>query len=277
MPRAATENRNDDILRRAEVDRFVKARYGIRGTFALHRAAFGLDLLRAPVNVALAPVFLLIKLTAILFSAVGAKRVGAWLARRHIFLKSDMARRIEADLHVFITRLCAQGIVPDTPPEIIEARIARHVETRNAVSEITTSLLVLIAGLLLFHQATPGIISLAGPMAEMRAYSGAVNEFLLGKGLGRMWYSVFPVAMTPAQVILTGIVLAMIGSVVTTFAGLIADPVQVLTGTHRRRLLQLLKRLEQENAASSLEREHLLARFGDLFDVLLGLWRSLRS
>lgn len=277
MPRAATEDNHADILRRTEVDRFVKARYGIRGTFALHRAAFGLDLLRAPVNVALAPIFLLIKLIAFLLTVVGAKRGGAWLSRRHIFLKSDMARRIEADLHGFIARLRAQGLVQETSPNIIGTHIAGHAETRNAVSEITTSLLVLIAGLILFDRATPGIISLAGPMAEMRAHSSAINEFLLGKGMGRMWYSVFPVEMPPAQVILTGVVLAVIGSVVTTFAGLIADPVQVLTGTHRRRLLRLLRRLDQGETASGLEREHLLARFGDLFDAVLGIWRSLRS
>ena len=277
MSRALTKDSYTDTLRRAEVDRFVKARYGIRGTFALHRAAFGLDLLRAPVNVALAPIFLLIKLIAILLSAIGAKRIGAWLTHRHVFLKSDMARRIETDLHIFIGQLSAKGLGPEAPPKIIKTQIARHTETRNAVSEITTSLLVLIAGLILFDRATPGIISLAGPMAEMRAYSGAVNEFLLGKGMGRMWYSVFPIEMTPVQVILTGVALAMIGSVVTTFAGLIADPAQVLTGTHRRRLLGLLNRLDQKEIASGLEREHLLARFGDLFDILLGIWRSLRS
>lgn len=277
MPRAASDDNHADILRHAEVDRFVKARYGIRGTFALHRAAFGLDLLRAPVNVALAPIFLLIKLIATLLSSVGAKRAGAWLARRHIFLKSDMARRIETDLHGFITQLHAQGLVQAISPKVIDTRIAGHAETRNAVSEITTSLLVLIAGLILLDRATPGIISLAGPIAEIRAHSSAVNDFLLGQGMGRMWYSAFPVEMTPAQVILTGVVLAVIGSVVTAFAGLIADPVQVLTGTHRRRLLKLLNRLDQEDVSSGLEREHLLARFGDLFDILLGIWRSLRN
>jgi uncharacterized membrane protein YedE/YeeE len=34
-------------------------------------------------------------------------------------------------------------------------------------------------------------------------------------------------------------VLAMLASLVTTFAGVIADPLQVLTGTHRRRLSRL--------------------------------------
>ncbi len=34
--------------REAEVRRFVRARYGLRGSLALHRHALGWDLLRAP-------------------------------------------------------------------------------------------------------------------------------------------------------------------------------------------------------------------------------------
>ena len=37
--------------REAEVRRFVRHRFGLRGTLRLHRAALGWDLLRAPVNV----------------------------------------------------------------------------------------------------------------------------------------------------------------------------------------------------------------------------------
>ncbi|RNF33138.1 DUF6635 family protein [Paracoccus methylarcula] len=264
--------------RRAEVTRFTRARYGIGGTLKLHRAAFGLDLVRAPLNVALSPVFLLTRLLAMLLSAVGAKRAGTWLAGRNIFLKSDIARRIETDLSGFLDHLAERGIGPRADPETIRQEISRHTETRNAVAEITTSILVLLAGLLLFDRATPGIISLTGPLAEMRAYSTAIEDFTLGRGMGRMWYAVFPVELTPMQIILTGVILAMIGSIVTTFAGLIADPLQVLTGRHRRRLMRLLARLDRAEApTSSLEGEHLLARLGDLGDLALSLWRTLRS
>ena len=50
--------------REAEVGRFVRARYGLRGSLALHRHALGLDLLRAPLNVMLSPLFLLTRLVA---------------------------------------------------------------------------------------------------------------------------------------------------------------------------------------------------------------------
>lgn len=257
----------------------MRRRYGLRGTFALHRAALGWDLLKAPLNVALSPLFLILKLIAGLLSLIGAKRAGAWLASKQVFLTSDVARRIEADLAGFIADLDRKGLGPIAPPETIRREIAAHADLRNAVAEITTSLIVLTLGLLIFNRATPGVISLAGPLAEMRAHDWAVQNFWLGDRLGRAWYWAFPVELRPWEVIATGIVLALIASVVTTFAGLIADPVQVLTGTHRRRLRRLLDRLDRAETTPStgLAREHLLARMGDLSDAALSLLRSWRS
>lgn len=267
-----------DMARETAVNRFVRARYGLRGTLALHREALGWDLLRAPFNVALSPLFLLVRLAGGLLSVLGAKRAGAWLAGRQVFLNSDVARRIEGDLTQFTDQLTAQGIGPKAPPETVRHAIKAYAETRNAVADITTSLLVLAAGLFLFHRATPGIISLAGPLAQLRAHGTAVQDFWLGESLGRAWYWAFPVALSPWQVIATGVVLAILAALATTFAGLIADPVQLATGTHRRRLMRMLARLDQADAQPStgLEREHLLARLGDVSDAVLSLLRAWR-
>ncbi|MDB6182023.1 DUF6635 family protein [Paracoccus fistulariae] len=262
--------------RQDRVSRFVRARFGLRGTLLLHRTALGWDLLRAPLNVMLSPVFLLTRLLAALLGWLGARRAAGWLARRRIFLTSDMSRILQQDLIRFIDGLDADGIGPGAPPQATRDRIASYTETRNAVAEIVTSLVVLSCGLLLFHRATPGIISMAGPLAELRARSNAVADFALGETLGRAWYWAFPVQLSPWEVVLTGVALAMIGSVVTTFAGVLADPLQTLTGTHRRRLMRMLSQLDRAEPGSGIEREHLLARLGDLGDTLTVLWRSLR-
>ena len=262
--------------RRAAVSRFVRTRYGPRGTLRLHRAALGRDLLRAPVNVMLSPLFLLTRLGGWALSRLGLRRAGGWLSARRIFLPSDMGRVIQADLVRLVADLDAQGIGPAAPPDITRHGAAGLAETRNAVSEITTSIIVLVLGWLLFDRATPGVLSLAGPLAEMRAHATAVNDFLLGDRLGRAWYWAFPVELSPWEVVLTGLALAVIGSLVTTFAGLLADPVQVLTGTHRRRILRLLDRLDRARPGPGLAREHLLARAGDLSDAAMMIWRHLR-
>ncbi|KRW97048.1 DUF6635 family protein [Paracoccus sp. MKU1] len=263
--------------RETEVRRFVRARYGLRGTLALHRHALGLDLLRAPVNVMLSPLFLLVRLAAPLLRRIGLVRAGDWLSRRQIFLKSDVAQRIEADLTGFLDDLAAKGLAPRAPPETVARAVSDYAETRNAVSEIATSLLVLAAGLLLFHRATPGVISLAGPIAHLRAQAQAIEDFALGSWAGRMWYGAFPRELSTLDLVLTGVVLAMLASVLTTFAGLVADPVQLWTGIHKRRVLRLLRRLDRAEDGPALEREHVLARLGDLSDAALSLWRSFRG
>lgn len=273
MPPAPADPR--PLTRRETAVRgFVRARFGLRGTVALHRAALGWDLLRAPLNVSLSPVFLLIKLLAALLGWCGAGRAAAFLRSRQIFLRSDVGRRLERDLAELVADLQRQGLGPDAPPELVRAAIAAQAETRNAVSEITTSALVLLGGLVLFHRATPGVMALAGPVAEMRAKAQAVGDFALGRWAGQLWYGLFPTSLSLAEVALTGAVLAVLASLVTTFAGLIADPLQVWTGLHRRRLMRMLDRLDRHEAPAALEREHLLARFGDLGDLAAALWRA---
>lgn len=262
--------------REAEVGRFVRQRFGLRGTLRLHRAALGWDLLRAPLNVALSPLFLLLKLAAAALRWCGAARASAWLGGLRVFLPSDVARRLEQDLTELVARLDAQGIGPRAPAAVTQATLAAQAETRNAVAEITTSALVLLGGFLLFHRATPGIMSLAGPVAQMRAQGQAIADFALGDWAGRLWYGLFPTTLSPWEVLLTGVVLAIGASLVTTFAGLIADPVQLWTGIHRRRLMRMLARLDRAQGPAGIEREHVLARLGDLGDIASSIWRSLR-
>ena len=263
--------------RETEVARFVRARYGLSGTLALHRHALGLDLLRAPVNVALSPLFLLARLGAPVLRRVGLTRAADWLAARRIFLKSDLAARIEADLAAFVDDLAARGLAPKAPPEITARAVADYAETRNAVAEITCSLIVLAAGFALFHSATPGVMSLAGSVAHLRAQTRAVEDFALGSWIGGVWYGAFPAELGTTELVLTGAALAMLASVVTTFAGLVADPLQLWTGIHRRRVMRLLARLDRAEAGPPLAREHVLARLGDLSDAAMTLWRGMRG
>ncbi|QBX33760.1 hypothetical protein E4191_02770 [Paracoccus liaowanqingii] len=275
MPPAPLRTRQS--RRDAALGRFAARRYGLRGTWSLHRHALGADLLRAPLNVMLAPVALLMQLMAWVLGRLGAARAGAWLRSRRVFLRSDVSRQIEDDLGALITQLQAEGLGPDAAPAQIETALRRHAETRNAVAEITTSLIVLGMGLALFHRATPGMISLAGPMAQMRAHGAAVRDFALGDTLGRAWYWAFPVEISPLAIVATGLALAVVGSLITTFAGLIADPVQLWTGIHRRRLSRLMAGLDRGTDSTAPEPEHLMARAGDLADTLSIIWRSWRG
>lgn len=264
--------------RREEISAFVRANFGLRGTLRLHRSAFGADLLRAPVNVVLAPVLVLTRLTGLLAKILRFHRTEMWLSRRKILLETSVARQVAALVLAFVADLEARGDAITLPESVVEHEVAEYTGVRSAVGEMSTTCLVMIAGFIVFQTATPGLFSLAGPVAELRAHTLAVEQFPFGQGLGKMYYGVFSTDLEAWQVVATGIVLAMLASVVTTFAGVIVDPLQVMTGTHRRRLSRLLNRLEKAPGRSSgLAREHVTARLADITDMVLNLWRVLRG
>lgn len=269
--RAMTSSHDTAQAVRERIDSFVRGHFHLRGTLRLHRRALGWDLLRAPVNVVLAPLFLLVMLAGLLARAVGLRRVGTWLGNRRMLFKTAVARGIEERIAADLL----QG-APLTPRS--QALIDDYTAVRSAVAEITTSLVVLVAGWALFGTATPGIASLAPTVSGYVGHATAVMGFPLGDRLGSVWYAVFPVSLPVSFVIVTGVILAMVASLVTTFAGILADPVQAHLGIHRRRLARLLDRIGRaEGATSALAPEHILARLADLSDAGISLVRLFRS
>lgn len=255
---------------RARVDAFVRANFRLSATLRLHRAALGWDLLRAPVNVMLAPLHLLVLLCALAARGLGLRGCADWLGSRTILMRTAVAREIE-------TRLTGDLLQGAPLTDRSRALIDAYCAVRSAIAEITTSLFVLTAGFALFGTATPGIVSLAPVVSGYLGHAGAVAGFPLGAGLGSLWYGVFPVALPVWYVVATGVALAMTGAIVTTFAGVIADPVQAHLGIHRRRLVRLLAAISRiEGKPRGISPEHILARLADLTDAGLSLLRLFR-
>src|SRR5215472_9951610 len=81
--------------RRARVQPFVDRHFSLLGSAAIHRAALGWDILRAPANILLAGPHAGVKAAGSLSRAVGARRLGDRLSGRTLLLKTDVGRRIE--------------------------------------------------------------------------------------------------------------------------------------------------------------------------------------
>jgi hypothetical protein len=290
---------------RQRVDAFVTATFSWRGTLRLHRPALGWDLLRAPANVALAPLQLAVRLLVSVLALVGARRLAAWLEPRPVFLPTAVARRLDAKIvgellgltdpetarHVgralrespaLREVLRATGSIEEAEARVTRAAasIARYSGTRSAVAEITTAVVALLLGALLFRSVTPGVVSMAPTIADAVARETAIGTFPLGSALGGVWYSVFPLGASAPQMLWTVVVLLVAASCVTTFAGLIADPIQARLGIHRRRLLRLIDAVEADLTGTSprpfAAREHYYARLADIFDAASGVLRYLR-
>lgn len=265
------------MTREEAVRAFVKATYGPRGTWHLHRAALGWDILRAPLNLVLAPLLFLTRILGLFVTKLGAPRMGAWLMSLRLLLPTALGGRIRVRLDTFLSDLDQQGVGVAAGPDQRKSAIARLVSVRAAVAEITTMLVLLTLGLLLFGRATPGVVSLAGPVAGRGAEALAIDAFPLGRFLGRAWYGVFPVNPSLWELLLAGGVLAIFAALIASFAGLLADPLQLWTGMHRRRMMRFLARLDAVDDREGIEREHLAARIGDLSDLALTLFRSFRG
>jgi len=295
---------------RARVDGFVDRHFTWPGTLRLHRAAFGWDILRAPVNAALSPILVLTRLAGFACRRAGWYGPAAWLAGRRILLRTAVARQIET---LIVTDLLELPLGPGrardpaaleravlAAPQLREfirrrasaeeARaLARRVAdtlgeyagTRSAVAEMTTALCALIVGFAVFQALTPGMISMAPGVAGAVARTNAIAEFPLGATLGGVWYGVFRPDASPLLHGATLAGLVMLGSVFAAFAGVLADPVQSRFGIHRRRLGRLLDTLEGEmlgtGARPFVAREHFMARSMDLWDALASALRVFRN
>jgi hypothetical protein len=300
--------------RRAKVDEFVDAHFSLRGTLALHRAAVGWDLLKAPLNLTLAAPQIAMHVGAKAAAKLKAPRVASAL-NRQIILQTAVAREIEWLLHTEFLELPAaqpgresrrdalsDAILANADVEqalsaaLVE--IGRHGDdpafrrrlhaamdeygmTRSAAAEVTTGLLNLGVGALAANKLTPGAATLGPALAGLMAHQTAVSAFPLGAWLGSAWYGLFP-ALPSA-----GLVMGMTGGLMVAsttfaaFAGVVSDPIQRALGLHRKRLTRMVDALERqftdETAPGFSAHDQYVARLLDLFDIVSAALRIIRT
>lgn len=301
--------------RHARVDDFVSRNFGIKGAASIHKRALGWDIIKAPVNLALAVPNVGLKLAAAGAKSIGAHRASAWLASRKLLMDTAVGQEIQWRIITDLLELpCQMGerrsekdALQETilaMPQIQNAlrqtlaELAQHSDepdfrqrlenamltyagTRAAAAEITTSLLALSTGAAMLHQATPGMMSLGPALAAALAQHTAIASFPLGSTVGGMWFGVFPAAVSPVLLVgVTGGLLA-VGAVAAAFAGVIADPVQKKFGIHQRRLHRLVDTLEQQfcdgRDAAFTARDPYVARLVEVFDLLSAAARLARG
>ena len=291
---------------RARIVPFIDDHFSFRGALALHRRAIGWDLLRAPVNVLLAVPQVLLLLGCGLARWARWQRAADWLGNRQILLATDVAREIDWLVYTELLRLpyrqgprestrdaLAELVFGDPRIETasrevfetagrrmtdadfrrdLEDKLAVYTGSRSAASELTTAAVSVAVGATAFKQLTPGVVSLGPAIATAAAQQAAIASFPLGAGLGSLWYSVFPVSPSLLTTIGVTIGLALAFSVLSAFAGVVADPVQRVLGIHRRRLRRLVAAIERTLGGHGPERfevrDHYVARILDVADIL---------
>ncbi len=289
--------------RHARVRSFIDANYSLPGSLRLHRLALGLDLLRAPANVALLPPYLAMQLGAAGLKHLGARRAGRWLGGLKPFLETDVARELTFRLHRDLLELpydegrrraerdaLADAVLEDEhlaeplaaldrlraqPGADARARVRAMLQTyagaRHAAADLLNNALLASTGAALFQKLTPGTFSLGPVLAGALAHQAAVASFPLGAGLGSLWYGWFPVQPSAGLLLGTTGGLMLVTAVTAGFAGVIGDPLQRALGLHARRLHRLVDALGRELGGDSevafQVRDHYVARIFDLVDL----------
>jgi hypothetical protein len=292
--------------RESRIDSFARDNFSFLGSLRLHRHAVGLDMIRAPVNLAMSAPFLTSRIVAAGCRKAGRKEAAEWIESRRYYLKTDVARELEWRLFVdFLELPFAQGArsserdalaeellrdprvegaineqlksagVKGDDPEFrawLSGALNTYQSTRVSSADMSNALLGAGVGAIAFKQLTPGMMSLGPVAAHALVQSAAIASFPLGAGIGGVWYGLFP-AVAPAALTVgaTGGLVAF-GAVFSAFSGVISDPVQRRLGIHQRRLRKLLNSLEQElrgeGEARFTVRDHYVARILDLLEGL---------
>lgn len=290
--------------RRARVDDFVERQFSLFGALMLNRRAFGWDLMRAPVNIALSGPDLSRRGLARGVRALGLHDTARTLAERTLMLDTDVARELEFRLFAELLELPYEGgegrrserdafaeeVLRD--PLMIEraeqavaqpgaqARgsiqqaVAAYGATRIAAADLAGGVVSASVGAIALHKLTPGALSLGPAAAHALIQHAAIGGFPLGSMLGGVWYGLFPTSAPLAfSIAVTGGIAAAL-AVFSAFSGVVTDPIQRRLGLHRRRLLRLIDAVEAALKGEDgrfTAHDQMVARVFDVVDALSGL------
>ena len=265
---------------RQRIPGFVGKYYSGSGAFHLNRLAWGADILIAPFNFFMGFPNFIMRLLAIVLEYFGARKPARWLLRRHLGLPTAVQKRLRSKLMEELLDLpVANDATTDRLRHLVTyaARepVTIYVQTRNVAGDITAGTLAAVAGLVFFSQFTPGSISAGSAIAHVIAMEQAVSDFVLGDGLGRLYYAVFPVNPSPTVIVMTLLVVMGAIAIVAAFSGIMHDPIQASTGIHKHRLNQLLDAIEesicQQNGKGYRPKDTFIGRIYDMMDWIKGL------
>lgn len=268
--------------RRERTSEFVDRHFSWSGAWTLNSRAFGRDIYRAPLNVALLAPLMGKRLATAGLEKMGKDALAAKLRAKSFYFKTDVAEELEWLIHTDLLEVpyaqsgnkghrvserdvlaeeiyahplmtealstAVTNVVDAAGPrnrDQLEGLLSSYMETRAANAEVVNLVACLMAGGIIAHQVTPGALTLGPSMAGAIANHGAFSGFPLGSTIGKAWLSAFPVAPTTALAAGSTVSVLAVAALVTAFSGIVSDPVQRHFGIHERRLNHFLDTLEQ--------------------------------
>lgn len=292
--------------RRAKIPEFVNKYFSVKGALKLHKKALGSDLYKGPINISWSVPYTLLKATSTAFKKAGNKKIPAlfeklprgfetnvqkevtWLIYTELlempFVQGKKISKKDAFLEEILNQPEISSLFIEQWSEInkkssdlnfrrrLENNLREYAGSRTAAADLAGTIITLSVGATLFKQMTPGAMATGTTVATVIAHHTAVSNFVLGSTLGSLWYSIFPVSASVGLIFATtGTIMAAM-SIVTSFAGIITDPIQRKLGIHQRRLKKFVDCIEKElkgSGESKFEiKDQYVARVFDILDMM---------
>jgi hypothetical protein len=299
--------------RENKVPHFVKCHYSFRGALKIHAHAFGWDLVRVPVNIIWSLVNLVLALIGLIAKIVRLKRISQYIKKIPPGIETDMDKQIkwlvitellelpytdgskksdqdalmdeimkDPDLRGLIDEQLQSVKGAQDKPEFwqnLERKLAEYGATRTGAADLASNIMVIFCSKLVLGQTAYGTLSAGSAVSVSLAQSIAVSNFWLGSAAGSYYYAFVPVVVSLRFLIAITAVIAIVLAFVSTFIGIITDPIQAKLGIHQKRLCKFIKAmqrdLEEEGEGEFQLREKYVGRVFDIVDFLAVLGRTI--
>ncbi|MFV0275593.1 MAG: DUF6635 family protein [Parahaliea sp.] len=287
----------------ARIDDFVRKHYSVRGALRIHARALGWDIVRVPVNIVWSLFNLLFAGLNLLAGKLRLWRLRDGLRRLPRGLQTDTDRELSWLVLTELLRLpCeykerrserdalmeeivgdpalqqlfgTQGELPTGLPRSddfrlrLAGKLAEYSATRTGSAELASNTALLVTSKLALGQAAFGTFSAGTVLSAAVAHSVAVSNFWLGSTIGAYYYAVVPAVASLHLQLLVTLALSVILALVSTFIGILTDPLQARLGLHQKRLRKLVAALRDDLQGSDTTRFALREKYmGRLFDVM---------
>ena len=291
--------------RKEKVPYFVKKIFSLRGALGLNRKALGADLYKAPINVMWALPYTGLRASSSLLKKMGFEKFPSYVGRLPVGFETKVQKEInwliftelleipyaqkkrksnkDAMLEEILNQPEISSLFSSELSEIysksrnprfrsaLEKNLLEYSRSRTAATELAGSIISLSAGATMFGKMTPGAMTAGGALATAIAQQTAISHFVLGPTLGGLYYGIFPASASMSLVIAsTGTVMAAL-AVLSSFSGIVTDPIQYKLGIHQKRLNKLIDCLEKElrglGDTGFKIRDQYIARVFDLLDL----------
>ena len=298
--------------RKEKVPGFVKRHFSFPGTLELNKKAIGSDLYKAPINVIWLLPYTGLKASSALLKKVGFQRIPSCIENLPVGFATDVQKEVTwliftelLEIPYFqgkrksgkdalleeildqpeISSLFATALSniywKSRNPEFrlaLEKNLLEYSKSRTAAADLACSLISLSVGATMFNKMTPGALTAGGALAAAIAQQAAISNFIFGPTFGSLYYGIFPASTSLALLTAsTGSILAAL-AILSSFSGIIMDPIQYKLGIHGRRLNRLIDSLEKDlngQGGSRFKiRDQYIARVFDLLDLVMKAART---